>query len=110
VNSSKTKGDDRRPCQRRQQQPREESTSCEKPGICAGGPNSQSDRFGALGTVALVGGRRAVDIDPRIDVAADEVNPDESAAGGRRFSVFAAAGTDFIREIEVLAIHGEFID
>ena len=53
-----------------------------KPLICPPGPDLQIDPLRAARAVAAVRRAGAVDVDSRVDIAADKVNADKSAARG----------------------------
>lgn len=72
--------------------------------VGAGRSDGESYAFRASGTVAFVGGRVAIHIDAAVDIAASEVDADESAARG--FALLAATvGRRVIGQIEMFADH-----
>jgi hypothetical protein len=78
-------------------------TSGKKPGIRTAGPNLQPHPLGALRTIALIGGFIAVDIHPRVHIAANEVNAYEPALRARRITAILAG--QVIRQIKMFAGH-----
>jgi hypothetical protein len=61
--------------------------SREKARIRSAPSDGQPNSFGTARAIALVGGLIAVDINPRVNVAASKVNTYEAARGARRCTI-----------------------